>query len=117
MSETSILLGELRQRVRRFVEMAARIGVSPEELAEEALKIWPPPAGEGGRALDERVRRMTLTSDQDERVIRAATLVPSGRAKAFEAAQAAFAFRDRLAAEHGGPFSDSTELIREDRER
>ncbi len=39
------------------------------------------------------------------------------RVRAFEAAKAVFAFRDRLAKEHGGPFSDSTVLIREDRER
>lgn len=117
MSETSILLDELRERVRRFVEMAERIGVPPEELAEEALKTWPLPGGEAGQKVERRVQRIAITSDQGNQVVRAAIMVPPGRAKAFERIQAAFAFRDRLAKKHGGPFSDSTELIREDRER
>ena len=117
-SDASLLLDELRERVHRFLEMAARIGVPPEELAEEALEIWPPPDDEeAARRMADRVDDLASSMNVPRKVVTGAVMLPPGRAKAFEAIQSAFAFRDRLAREHGGPFSDSTEPIREDRER
>lgn len=118
MSETSILLDELRERVRRFVEMAERIGVSPEELAEEALRRFPPPEedSDAGHLMSERIARLSESTGVDLRVVRGALMVPRARADAFEALERLVASRKRLERKYG-QFSSSGPLIREDRDR
>ena len=119
MAEPTILFDELPARARRLIEAARRIGMPAEELAERALACFPPP-GAGRPAtevIDERVAHIAASTGLAERVVRAAAMVPEGRAAAFEAVAAASAFRARLAERYGGSFSDSTPLIREDRDR
>ena len=84
MGETSLLLDELRERVRRFLEMSARVGVDPEKLAEEALRRFPPREdGEGADLLSERVDRLRESLGTPRRLITAAIVLPPGGARAF----------------------------------
>jgi len=119
MTESTILFDELPARARRLIQVARRVGMPPEEFAERALACFPPPAA--GRpateVLDERVAQIAASTGLDERVVRAAAMLPEGRAAAFEAVAAAGAFRGQLAERHGGLFPDSTPLIRADRDR
>ncbi|MFW5867665.1 MAG: hypothetical protein ACOCX2_07595 [Armatimonadota bacterium] len=118
MADTSIIIDELRERVRRFVEMARRIGVTPEELAREALGRFPAPelGAKGDHLLAERVDTLAGSMKLPREVVKAAIMLPPGRAEAFEAVEATAAFRNRLKNKYG-QFSSSLPLIREDRER
>ncbi len=119
MADTTILLNELEGRGRRFLEMARRVGVPAEQLAEQVLTRFPPPEepGESGELLTTRVAEVARVTGIERRIVLAAALLPPGRVEAFEAVQAALAFRKRLEEHHGGPFSSSTPLIRADRDR
>jgi len=119
MGEAGILLDELAERARAFEAMARRIGVSAEEVAEEALRRFPPPAHgtEAGAVLDARAAAAAEVTGLRRRIVLAAATLPTGRSAAFEAVQSADAFRRRLQARHGGRFSSSLPLIREDRGR
>lgn len=119
MGDTGILLDELAAQARAFEAMARRIGVSVEELAEEALRRFPPPAPDSdpGRALQARVGAAAASTGVRPRVVLAAATQPAGRRPVFEAVESAKAFGKRLQARHGGHFSSSLPLIREDRER
>lgn len=118
MGETRLIVDELRERVSRFVQMADRIGVPPQELAEDALRHFPPPEQgvAGGRLMADRVAELSNSMGLPRRVVMAGLMLPPGRAGAFEALESTAAFRKRLETKYGR-FPSSAPLIREDRDR
>ena len=109
---------QLVRRVRALMRVARRSGLEPGEVAEDALKVFgrPEQTGQLGEALNAAVADVAALCGAPQRLALAALSVPEDRIKAFFAVENAKGFRRRLERERG-TLSDSTPIIREDRER
>lgn len=115
----AVAIEDLEARTRRLLRIARRTEMAPEEVAQDALRLFSAPA-----QIEQQRSRMSGAVEEVAARLRTAPLMvlgavvlPPGRAAAFEAAEAAKSFRRRLEQRRGAPFPDSTPLIREDRER
>ena len=119
MAEVLALPDDLEERVRGLLRIAERTGMDPEEIAQDAIRLFSTPehTEEHRQRLADQVGQVASASGTTPDVAFAAVFLPPRRLADFEAVEAAKAFRARLQQRHGGLFPDSTPLIHEDRQR